>query len=277
MNKELPNNKEKIQEDVQPRRWLLVVLILIAIVISVVLINKIVMDRKAAKNKPDNNTRLIDDVRAKFNTSSFNNIFEMYKGTEYGLNVSSLLDEVITNNKKNKEKLIKVIYKEVETTDPVEIKNLKKEFDNWDKLEVTFDYDDNGYINLVTIEPYDTKVANTGNENSTTSSNTNNVNNNQNSNNLNEVNSEFEKNSFNSYATFHSGTKSGFFVKSMIDYVINNNSTNSNHILFVSYNGINANDANTLNSLKSNFSDFTNYEITISYASDGYANGFVVK
>ena len=267
---------KNVQEDLQPRRWLLVVLILIAIVISVVLINKVVMDKKAEKKEGGDIFDIFKDTTSKINTSSFNSDFEMYKGTEYGSSVSRLLDEVITNNKKNKERLVKVVYENTETTDPIEIKDLKKKFDTWDKLEVSLDYDDEGFVYLITIENYDTQAVDE--DNSSAESNV--VNNSGNSGVSTPVidnNDDFEKTSFNSFATFHSGTKSGFFVKSMIDYVINNNSTNPEHILFVSYKGTNTTDVSSLKKLKENFADFTDYEVTVSYADDGYASGFNVN
>lgn len=268
-------NKD-VQEELQPRRWLLVVLILIAIVISVVLINKVVMDKKAEKNEEGGIFDIFKDTTSKINTSSFNSDFEMYKGTEYGSSVSRLLDEVITNNKKNKERLVRVVYENTETTDPTEIKDLKKKFDTWDKLEVSLDYDDEGFVYLITIENYDIKTDEDVDTTSANSNVSNNINNNLSTPGI-DNNDDFDKTSFNSFATFHSGTKSGFFVKSMIDYVINNNSSNSEHILFVSYKNTNTNDISSLKKLKESFSDFTDYEVTVSYADDGYASGFNVN
>ena len=267
---------KEVNEELQPRRWLLVVLIIIAIVISVVLINKIVMDKKAEKNEEGGIFDIFKDTTSKINTSSFNSDFEMYKGTEYGSSVSRLLDEVITNNKKNKDRLVKVVYEDTETTDPTEIKNLKKKFDTWDKLEVSLDYDDEGFIYLITIENYDTQAVDEDNS-GIESDVVNNSGNSEVSTSVIDNNDDFEKTSFNSFATFHSGTKSGFFVKSMIDYVINNNGSNPEHILFVSYKNTNTTDVSALKKLKENFADFTDYEVTVSYAADGYASGFNVN
>lgn len=278
MKIEMPKNE--IQEDFKPRSWLLIVLIVIAIIISIVLINKVVTDRKEAKDK-NSIFNVIDGVDKRISNASFNNKFELYKGTEYGSSVSRLIDEIVTNNNKNKDQQIKVIYGETVTTDPNIIKGLKKNFDTWDKLEVTFDYDDNGFINQATIEKYETDeelIPSNGTSNNGTSNNGgNNTNNNGISDQINNNALEAEKRSFNSMATFHSGSKSGFFVKSMIDYVITNNGSNNGHSLYVSYNGTSVSDTSGLTSLKDKFSDFTNYEVTVSYGDDGYANGFSVK
>jgi len=83
---------------------------------------------------------------------SFNNTYEMYNGTEYGLSVGRLIDEVSTNNKKNKEHKITIKYKETSTQDSNELKKIKKQLDDWTKYEVSFEYDETGFIYMATIE-----------------------------------------------------------------------------------------------------------------------------
>ena len=87
-----------------------------------------------------------------FDVRMFNNNLEMYKGTEYGSNVGRLLDEIITNNKKDTINQVTVDFKNHSTKDPEEIKEIKKELDDWTKYEVSFDYNDAGLIYLATIE-----------------------------------------------------------------------------------------------------------------------------
>ena len=83
---------------------------------------------------------------------SFNSSFEMYVGTKWGLQVSRLIDEVTTNNKTNSEHIITVVYGDINSTDSNEIRNIKKELDDWTDYEVILDYDDNGFVYLITIE-----------------------------------------------------------------------------------------------------------------------------
>lgn len=87
-----------------------------------------------------------------FDITRFNNTYEMYTGTEYGSTVGRLIDEVSTNNKKNKKHQITIKYKEISTTSPEEMKDIKKQIDAWTKYEVTFEYDEDGFIYLATIE-----------------------------------------------------------------------------------------------------------------------------
>ena len=87
-------------------------------------------------------------------STTFNAAIEMYSGTEYGRQVTILLDEIVTKNKKDNGKSIIVSYDNVETSNPSEIIALKKRFDEWEKYEVIVDYDVDGFIYKVKIEDY---------------------------------------------------------------------------------------------------------------------------
>ena len=87
-----------------------------------------------------------------FEVKRFNNNFEIYVGTNSGLQVSSLIDEIQTNNRKNKDSLIEFEYKNNKTTNPDEIKELKKQIDEWNNYEITFEYNEDGFINYVLME-----------------------------------------------------------------------------------------------------------------------------
>ena len=84
----------------------------------------------------------------------FNGTLELSSGTNLGMSVKNLLDEIITSNKTNDRK-ITVKYNEIETQDTTEIKNLKMELNEFDKFEVSFEYDKDRYIYEVTIEKYE--------------------------------------------------------------------------------------------------------------------------
>ena len=83
---------------------------------------------------------------------SFNVHFEMYSGTERGLSLRNLLDNVITNNKTKPERILTVIYKEVNTTDVEAIKNLKSRFSDWTQYEVSLNYNEEGFVYQIVIE-----------------------------------------------------------------------------------------------------------------------------
>ena len=147
--------------ELKPRRWLLVLLLVIAIAIVIVLLNKLITDYNERKKNDESNgiSNIVNEqiekgneMFDKFEVESFNSTYELDVGENYGLSVKRTLDKVITNNKKNTNNVLTVVYEDISTTDPEEIKKLKKNFDDWTKYEVSVDYDENGYVNKITIE-----------------------------------------------------------------------------------------------------------------------------
>lgn len=94
---------------------------------------------------------IIDGTDKKMKISQFNGPIKIYNGTQMGVGVKSVLDTVITSNK-TKENKIKVKFMEIETENVDEIKNLKQNIDKYTDYEVSFEYDDDGFINEVIIE-----------------------------------------------------------------------------------------------------------------------------
>lgn len=165
----LDNNEDS--DEVRPRKWLLVVLIVIALILVVVLADKFITNKKekeeaekeSIKENIDGFFDMFDEFEngmdsekeSKLNEmeiNRFNNSFEMYAGSKHGTIVSTVLDKVITSNKKNQDKIINVIYGDLNTTDESKIREIKKSLDDWTKYEIIFDYDEVGYINQLTIE-----------------------------------------------------------------------------------------------------------------------------
>ena len=83
------------------------------------------------------------------NTFNFNFIHE--SGMRPGITISHMLDDVITSNKTNKRHKITVVRNEIETQEEEEIRNIKNSFDTSTNYEVIVDYDENGFVNKVTI------------------------------------------------------------------------------------------------------------------------------
>lgn len=82
----------------------------------------------------------------------FNTKFTYSSGTKATIFVESTLDNVITSNKTNPEHQITLVYKGTETTDEQQIKNIKHSLKQWGEYEVSVDYDENGYVNKITLE-----------------------------------------------------------------------------------------------------------------------------
>lgn len=83
---------------------------------------------------------------------AFNSVFELYNGTQSRFFVSNLLEEVVTNNKTQKEHIITVVYNEILTSNTDEITTLKQSLEDGNDYEVSLDYDTNGFVNKITIQ-----------------------------------------------------------------------------------------------------------------------------
>lgn len=101
------------------------------------------------------NKEYIDKTKIEY----YNSNYEFYSGTQTKNSIIILLDRVITNNKTNKSNLITVKHKNINSTDPnkiVKIKGLLKDFSSDKrsivKYEVTLDYNNAGYVSVITIK-----------------------------------------------------------------------------------------------------------------------------
>lgn len=84
------------------------------------------------------------------NKRKFNMNFQYMQGERTGTDWR--LDEVITNNKTNDKHIITVVYKEQTYITEDEIITLKRLLDDITKYQYSVDYDENGYINRITIK-----------------------------------------------------------------------------------------------------------------------------
>lgn len=170
--------------DAVKRKYVLYILIAILIVSSSILVLRIGNDFKnknevrrkereaikeeakkreeEAKKKLEEERRkqekLREEAKKEQEKNSFNNKFSFKAGTSSKSSVSWTLDDVMTNNKTNKEHLIEVIYKDKSygTTydEIIKIKSLLKDFDGYNLVhyEVSFEYNDAGYIYKMIIK-----------------------------------------------------------------------------------------------------------------------------
>lgn len=89
---------------------------------------------------------------------SFNYSFEMYEGTKPGSFTKNQIDKVISNNNKNKNHLIEIVFDGTSYgTDSDSIRNIKNNINEWNGYEfqyyeIALYYDDNGYVNKITID-----------------------------------------------------------------------------------------------------------------------------
>lgn len=240
-----------IDDGVRPRKWLLVVLIIIVIGLVIFLLNGY------ATNKKSDEEKFLDffggfsdlfDVED-FDKSSFNTSFEFGSGTKMGASVSSLLDDIITNNKKNKEHIITVIFGDLNSNNPNEIKNAKRNIDSFNSYEVSLDYDKNGYVNTITIETIEKE----------------------------ETISQFDITSFNSRIESYAGSEWGISIVNLIDHVITSNKKNPDRLIRVIYNNTNTTDESEIRNIKKSLDDWTTYEVILDYDDVGFVNQITIE
>lgn len=138
---------------------IIVVAVISVIVIVLVNIFKIVDDDKYEQVENSNVEDVVDDymddfldVMDKQKVDSFNSTFEMHSGTKSGFFVKNLFDDIVTNNKTNKEHIVTLVFNDNNTSNVDTIIDLKKVLNDSTDYEVILDYDDNGYVYMITIE-----------------------------------------------------------------------------------------------------------------------------
>ena len=242
-----------IEDEVRPRKWLLIVLIVVAIGLVIFLLDGYVKNRKTEAEKMKDEVSSFFDIftgfgesimGSDFDASFENQVYEHYSGTESGNRVESLLDHIITNNKKNKDKAITVIFEDFNSSDPNEIKNIKSKLKNSTDYEVSLDYDKKGYINMITVETLVKEID------------------------VDDFNRDFE---------WYSGTQPKTPTSIVLDNVITNNKKNTNHIIRVIYGSINTTDETEIRNIKKGLDMWANYEIILDYDEAGYVNQITIE
>lgn len=159
------------------RKFILYILIIIFIASLSLLVYRIGTDIKAKKDEIKEEIRkekekaekeaqeIKDEIKKnneesdlKFDKNSFNSNYSFYSGTQPGQSVSMLIDNIINKNKTEKDHLVELVFDNTSYgTDPDNIKQTKNMIQtfsgyNIQYYEVSIDYDDNGYVNKITIE-----------------------------------------------------------------------------------------------------------------------------
>lgn len=90
-----------------------------------------------------------------FDVTSFNSKYETHAGKTSGFFLTGILDDIVTNNKTNKKHIISVEYNEKSTVNEKEIKEIRNAISERKDYDLSFEYDNNGFINSLTIEELD--------------------------------------------------------------------------------------------------------------------------
>mgnify|MGYP003368480639 CR=1 FL=1 len=171
--KEDKNNKKEDGD----RKFILYILIIIFIASLAFLTYRVGTDIKAKKDEikeelrkekekaekeekefKDKFNKDMEESDLKFDKNSFNSNYTFYSGTQPGQSVSMLIDNIINKNKTEKDHLVELTFDNTsygtDSDNIKQTKNMIQTFKGYDiqYYEVSIDYDDNGYVNKVTIE-----------------------------------------------------------------------------------------------------------------------------
>ena len=156
------NSKEVMNNGINSAKKVSIIVIILIVAVPIIIFSIIFIfafgmfkqTKVSNGNGPGIINNIIDYAKEKQEDSdkdSFNYSFEKYSGTESKFFINNLLDKVVTNNKKNSNRLITVIYNDKKTTDPDEIVSIKHLLDDNNEYEVKLDYDEKGYVNKITL------------------------------------------------------------------------------------------------------------------------------
>lgn len=171
--KEDKNNKKEDGD----RKFILYILIIIFIASLALLAYRVGTDIKTKKDEikeelrkekekaekdekefKDKFNKDMEESDLKFDKNSFNSNYTFYSGTQPGQSVSMLIDNIINKNKTEKDHLVELTFDNTsygtDSDNIKQTKNMIQTFKGYDiqYYEVSIDYDDNGYVNKVTIE-----------------------------------------------------------------------------------------------------------------------------
>lgn len=175
-NGETKEDKNNKKED-GDRKFILYILIIIFIASLALLAYRVGTDIKTKKDEikeelrkekekaekdekefKDKFNKDMEESDLKFDKNSFNSNYTFYSGTQPGQNVSMLIDNIINKNKTEKDHLVELTFDNTsygtDSDNIKQTKNMIQTFKGYDiqYYEVSMDYDDNGYVNKVTIE-----------------------------------------------------------------------------------------------------------------------------
>ena len=73
-------------------------------------------------------------------------------GRQATVHIERMLNSVITNNRTNKERIITVKFKNIETQDSEQILEIEKQLDEYGYYDILLDYDEDGFVSVMTIK-----------------------------------------------------------------------------------------------------------------------------
>ena len=250
-------NKQYVKEPKKHTKFLMFLPLLAPIIIILIMaITGLILSKTVFDKVEDNFTELSFEVR------SYNSSIKAYNGLQSDVATNNMIEKVIS--KPDGVKDVTVIYNDIEAKSTSELISLRNKIIK-DEYLISFEYGNEGYINKIIIHDVPSNDVTT--ENNTTNNTTNNTSTPQLSLDIRFYNSKIES---------KKGTTSGFFIRTIIDDVINKPSEIKE--VTISYNDIEAKSESELNNLKNKFpnSPGNNYSLSFEYGDEGYINKITI-
>ena len=148
------NNNQKNSNTSKIILIIIIVLLVIGGIVGTIVI-RIIMPILAIQSTTNNiiedASDIINDGYNSMQIEDYNSELESYVGTQNGSDVQLLLDTVILKLKKDTSRIITVSYNDNETFDTNELTNIKNQIDPSKQYEVSMNYDNDGYINVISF------------------------------------------------------------------------------------------------------------------------------
>ena len=241
---EIFNGEKQEKKDKNRKNIIKTILIILLVIILSALIYLCYQDHiEKKKNNPDYSGgifEVFDKIIGKnFGIKVFNKDIESYNGNQPGLFVSTLIDKIENNVKRNNYEIV-IVYDDVEYK---KFDELRDKIDESGNYIVSFEYNKDKFINKVFIKR---KIT------------------------------EFELNKFNMlYYHMYNGTLSKMELVNCLDSILGNN-RKSEHKIDVRYNDKVLTEEE-IRSLKKQLDESKDYEVEYNYDTDGFINEAIVR
>ncbi len=108
-------------------------------------VNNSVAQKAKEEEEAQEKQRELESERYSFN-------FKYSNGRKATIFVESMLNEVIDSNRTNKDRFITVNFKDISTQETEQILEIEKQLEKRGEYDVILDYDDDGFVNAITIK-----------------------------------------------------------------------------------------------------------------------------
>lgn len=108
------------------------------------------VDNSVAQKAKEDAEALEKQAKLESDRQSFN--WRYSNGRKATLFVKSMLNDVIDSNRTNKDRFITVNFKDISTQETEQILEIEKQLEEYGEYDVVLDYDDDGFVNAITIK-----------------------------------------------------------------------------------------------------------------------------